>query len=145
MRQILLIVISLAALGLSCGMRASERSGAVAEERGLSCSMACGILVPQPTIEASCPPHWKASSSPLATREDLTFPDQVQAGTPRSSGQPGRGCPKQALRCFARRNSQSLHGSPRVCTITPVFSNKETKAQRGWITAAGHAAGKGWS
>ena len=39
----------------SCGTRASEHVGPVVVVCGLSCPVACGILVPQPGIEPTSP------------------------------------------------------------------------------------------
>ena len=39
----------------SCGVRAPECMGSVAVARGLSCPVACGILVPQPGIKPASP------------------------------------------------------------------------------------------
>ena len=39
----------------SCGLQAPERVGSVVVVRGLSCPMACGILVPRPGIKPVSP------------------------------------------------------------------------------------------
>ena len=39
----------------SCGMRVPEHVGSLVEARGLSCPVACGILVPWPGIEPPAP------------------------------------------------------------------------------------------
>ena len=49
------IYLLLAELDLSCGVRAPEHVGSVVVARGLSCSVACGILVPRPGIEPTSP------------------------------------------------------------------------------------------
>ena len=46
----------------SCGSRALEYSDSVVTAHGLSCSSACGILVPQQGIK---PLHWKADCQSL--------------------------------------------------------------------------------
>ena len=54
--NIYLAASGLVARGLcSCGTQALECAGSVVVVRGLSCSMACGILVPQPKIEPLFP------------------------------------------------------------------------------------------
>ena len=54
--NIYLAALGLVALGLcSCGTQALECAGSVVVVRGLSYSMACGILVPQPKIEPLSP------------------------------------------------------------------------------------------
>ena len=53
---------SVAACGLlsNCVALVSERASSVIVENGLSCPVACGLLIPQPGMES--PLYWKVAS-----------------------------------------------------------------------------------
>ena len=53
---------SIAACGLlsNCVARASEHASSVVVANGLSCPVACGLLIPRPGMES--PLYWKVAS-----------------------------------------------------------------------------------